>query len=65
MPYQKQLHLTLAYSFALENKRLLEDFAKKLINLDAPSDWELRLYSRDIRAENKFVSLVSLSIKNI
>ncbi len=56
MPYQKQLHLTLAYNFAPDNKRILEEYAKKYINLEVPSEWELRMYSRDIRAENKFVS---------
>ena len=56
VPYQKQLHLTLAYNFEPELKRDLEDYARKYIDLSSPSQWDMRLYSRDIRAETKFVS---------
>ena len=56
LPYQKQLHLTLAYNFNPEHKKTLEDYAKKYINFDSPADWDMRLYSRDIRADSKFVN---------
>ena len=54
--YSKQLHLTLAYNFEAEHKRILEELANQYIDFRANSDWELRLYSRDIRAESKLVS---------
>lgn len=58
-PYQKQLHLTLAYNFGQENRKTLEDCAKKYIDFSTPAEWDLRLYSRDIRAETKFVNYFS------
>ena len=55
VPYSKQLHLTLAYNFETENKRLLEELAIQYLDYRSSSDWEIRLYSRDIRAEGKIV----------
>jgi ubiquitin-associated SH3 domain-containing protein len=58
IPYSKQLHLTLAYNFEPEHKRVLEDLAVQHINYRNPSDWEIRLYSRDSRVDSKLVSLI-------
>lgn len=58
MPYSKQLHLTLAYNFDSEHKRTLEELAIQHINYRAPSDWEIRLYSRDSRADSKLVGII-------
>ena len=55
IPYSKQLHLTLAYNFDADQKRVLEELAIQHINYRAPSDWEIRLYSRDSRADSKLV----------
>ena len=56
IPYSKQLHLTLAYNFEAEHRRILEEQAVQHINFRAKSDWEIRLYSRDSRADSKLVN---------
>jgi hypothetical protein len=56
LPYSKQLHLVLGYNFDPEIKRSLEELAIQHINYRVPSEWELRLYSRDYRADGKMVS---------
>jgi hypothetical protein len=56
LPYSKQLHLVLGYNFDTEMKRSLEELAIQHINYRVPSEWELRLYSRDYRADGKTVS---------
>nr|XP_039248084.1 ubiquitin-associated and SH3 domain-containing protein B-like [Styela clava] len=47
----KQLHLTLAYKFIPNQLQGLETLAKKL-DLNKPSHWELRLYSKESRFPN-------------
>ena len=56
VPYSKQLHLTLAYNFDVEHKRSLEELAIQYINYRSLSEWEIRLYSRDSRADSKMVN---------
>lgn len=56
-PYPKQLHLTLAYNFSLDHKRTLEELANENIGFNSAADWEMRLYSRDVRADSKFVMI--------
>ncbi len=56
VPYSKQLHLTLACQFNIEHKRVLEELAIKHISYKENADWEIRLYSRDSRLEDKNVS---------
>jgi ubiquitin-associated and SH3 domain-containing protein len=60
VPYSKQLHLTLAYNFDAEHKRSLEELAIQHIDYRAKSEWEIRLYSRDSRADSKYVILQTL-----
>ncbi|XP_033119264.1 protein UBASH3A homolog [Anneissia japonica] len=48
-PHKKQLHLTLAYQFHQSHLEKLEKLSKE-INLNKSARWELRLYSRDVRA---------------
>jgi hypothetical protein len=57
VPYSKQLHLTLAYNFEADNKRTLEELAIQYINYRIPAEWEIRLYSRDSRADSKMVNI--------
>lgn len=47
-PYLKNLHITLAYQFQEKYHNVFESMVKE-IKLDAPSSWEIRLYSRDYR----------------
>ncbi|XP_071959698.1 ubiquitin-associated and SH3 domain-containing protein B-like [Antedon mediterranea] len=48
-PHKKQLHLTLAYQFHQSHLEKLEQLTKE-INVNKSARWELRLYSRDVRA---------------
>ncbi|XP_065054012.1 ubiquitin-associated and SH3 domain-containing protein B-like [Rhopilema esculentum] len=43
-----QFHLTLAYQFDESKQNILEQLVKN-IDLDLPSDWELQVFSRDVR----------------
>lgn len=56
VPYSKQLHLTLAYNFDADHKRTLEELAIQHIDYRAKAEWEIRLYSRDSRADSKYVT---------
>ncbi|XP_021362190.1 ubiquitin-associated and SH3 domain-containing protein B-like [Mizuhopecten yessoensis] len=46
-PHKKQLHMTLAYQYQVDQHDKLLTMAKE-INLDADVRWDFRLYSRDI-----------------
>ncbi|KAL3856218.1 hypothetical protein ACJMK2_010995 [Sinanodonta woodiana] len=46
--HKKQLHITLAYQYAASQNDTLNKLAKE-IDLGAPCQWDLRIYSRDPR----------------
>lgn len=55
LPYSKQLHLRLAYQFNPEQMSGIEELVHKNINYKIHGDWEIRLYSRDYRLDEKHV----------
>ncbi|KAG6801572.1 protein UBASH3A [Apis mellifera caucasica] len=57
-PQVKSLHLTLAYQFPSNLYQQLRLMVEKLI-LTCPTNWELRLYSRDPRLQNIHVHKVT------
>ncbi|XP_003699375.1 ecdysteroid phosphate phosphatase [Megachile rotundata] len=57
-PQIKSLHLTLAYQFPGNLYQQLRLMVEKL-TLTAPTNWELRLYSRDSRLQNAHVHKVT------
>ncbi len=57
VPYSKQLHLTLACQFNFDHKRALEELATKHIDYKENWEWEIRLYSRDARLDEKNVGV--------
>ncbi|CAF0785149.1 unnamed protein product [Brachionus calyciflorus] len=63
IPYSKQLHLTLGYGYDPEHKKVLEEIANRCINYRQQSEWEIRLYSRDSRADAKMTYRVIASNK--
>ena len=48
-PHRRQLHVTLSHQYLPEHHSTLEDLARSKIDPQAPTKWELRLYSRDHR----------------
>lgn len=64
VPHVKSLHLTLAYQFDVSQKETLKSLIKSTINSSAPPLWEVKLYSREVRAANKQVktSFINLSV---
>ena len=48
-PHKRQLHVTLSHQYLPEHHTTLEDLARSKVDPQAPSKWELRLYSRDHR----------------
>ncbi|XP_017892863.1 protein UBASH3A homolog isoform X2 [Ceratina calcarata] len=57
-PQIKSLHLTLAYQFPSHLYQQLRLMVEKL-TLTCPTNWELRLYSRDCRLQNAHVHKVT------
>lgn len=41
------LHLSLAYSFKIEDRNKLKNLAREIINLQADVNWELRFYQKN------------------
>lgn len=58
-PHRKQLHITLAHQYRPDHQSALEALCRK-INPLAPSNWELRLYSRDERLATAEVGYLGL-----
>lgn len=48
-PHRRQLHVTLSHQYLPEHHATLEDVARSKVDPQAPTRWELRLYSRDHR----------------
>lgn len=48
-PHRKQLHVTLAHQYPIEQQAQLEQLALTTVDPAAPVKWELSLYSRDRR----------------
>ncbi|RNA26720.1 Ubiquitin-associated and SH3 domain-containing A [Brachionus plicatilis] len=63
IPYSKQLHLTLGFGYEPEQRKILVDLANNCINYRRPGEWEVRLYSRDSRADNKMTFKVISTYK--
>ena len=55
------MHLTLAHQFDQEHQKPLENLSQQ-INLEASTDWELHVYSRDAKVASKQVRLAQLRI---
>ncbi|XP_043265006.1 protein UBASH3A homolog isoform X1 [Colletes gigas] len=55
---KKSLHLTLVYQFPSNLYQQLRLMVEKL-TLSSPANWELRLYSRDVRLQNMHVHKVT------
>ena len=56
-PHRRQLHVTLAHQYLPEHHATLEDLARSKVDPQAPTRWELRLYSRDHRLALSEVTL--------
>lgn len=52
--YNQDLHMTLAYNFGMNQTSTLETLVRN-INPDMKSNWQLRLYSRDVRLSGRKV----------
>jgi len=48
-PHRRQLHVTLAHQYLPEHHSSLDELARTMIDPQAPSRWEIHLYSRDHR----------------
>ena len=58
-PHRRQLHVTLAHQYLPEHHSALGDLARTMIDPQAPSRWEIQLYSRDYRLAASEVSPIS------
>lgn len=56
-PHRRQLHVTLAHQYLPEHHSTLEELGRTMVDPQAPSRWELRLYSRDYRLASSEVLL--------
>lgn len=55
--------MTLAYQFDVRQKEALKSLIKSTLNVPKSCSWELNLYSRDVAAVNKQVTIYFLIIQ--
>lgn len=57
-PYTRHMHMSLGYRFSDEHQAKIEELARK-IDTQAKCQWELRIYSRDMRITSHEVCILS------